>query len=79
MTDPSGLEGVERQLSLVVRLLSALLVKGMNRKDAILTLSGAGLAPREVAAQLGISANQVSVAIYDERKAAKKQSIPSRT
>jgi len=62
----------ERQLRLVVRLLSALLVKGMSRKESILTLVAAGLGPKEVADQLGVSANQVSVTVYEARQAVKR-------
>jgi DNA-binding CsgD family transcriptional regulator len=69
--------GVEHRLDVAVRLLAGLLTKGMTRKDAILTLSGAGLAPKEVAEMLGISANQVSVALYDaKQKAARPRRQP---
>jgi DNA-directed RNA polymerase specialized sigma24 family protein len=73
-----SLEGVEQRLDTVVRLLAGLLTKGMLRKDAILTLSTAGLAPKEVATILGISGNQVSVALYEAKQAtAKKAKVTS--
>lgn len=74
----SGLEGIERRLDIAVRLLGAQLTTGMTRKDAILTLSAAGLAPKEVADMLGIKANQVSVALYDAKQAASKKTGSSK-
>ncbi|MGQ0668294.1 MAG: hypothetical protein ACT4PO_01235 [Actinomycetota bacterium] len=62
-----SLAGVEQQLDTVVRLLASMLTKDMTRKDAILTLSSAGLVPKDVASILGISSNQVSVALYDAK------------
>lgn len=70
--------GIEQRLDVAVRLIGALLTKGMTRKGAILTLSGAGLAPKEVADILGISSNQVSVALYDAKHGAKKGGSPKR-
>jgi DNA-directed RNA polymerase specialized sigma24 family protein len=79
MPDATGgsLVGVEQRLDTVVRLLAGILTKGMSRKDAILALSAAGLAPKDVAAILDISGNQVSVALYDARQGAAKQAKPS--
>jgi DNA-binding CsgD family transcriptional regulator len=64
--------GIEERLDRVVRLLAALVTKGMTRKEQILTLSGIGLQPKEIASILGISANQASVTIYDAKQAAAK-------
>jgi hypothetical protein len=64
--------GVEERLDVVIRLLAAQLTKGMSRKEQILTLSAAGLAPKEVGAILGITGNQVSVALYDAKRAPAK-------
>ena len=49
-----------------------LVTKGMTRKEQILSLSGIGLQPKEIASILGISANQASVTIYDAKQAAAK-------
>lgn len=69
----SGLDRIQRGLDIAVRLLGAQLTGGMTRKEAILTLSGAGLTPKEVADMLSISSNQVSVALYDAKQSAKKK------
>ena len=71
--DETNTSGVEERLDVAVRLLAALLTKDMTRKDAILTLSGVGLAPKEVGRILGVSANSVSVALYDAKQAAAKK------
>jgi DNA-directed RNA polymerase specialized sigma24 family protein len=76
-TDSGPYAGVEQRLDLAVRLLASLLTKGMTRKEAILTLSGAGLPPKDVASILGISGNQVSVALYDAKHSAAKKAKPS--
>lgn len=73
----SGLDRIQRGLDIAVRLLGAQLTLGMTRKEAILTLSGAGLTPREVADMLSISSNQVSVALYDAKQSAKKKTNKS--
>jgi DNA-directed RNA polymerase specialized sigma24 family protein len=70
-TDSAATAGIEERLDRVVRLLAALVTKDMSRKDQILTLSGIGLQPREIAGILGISPNQASVTIYDAKQAAK--------
>jgi DNA-binding CsgD family transcriptional regulator len=62
-----GHEGLQSRLDIVVRLLAASLVKGLTRKEAILALNAAGLAPKDVASVLGISSNQVSVTLYGAR------------
>ncbi len=60
--------GVEQRLDMVIRLLAALLTKEATKKDAVLTLSGLGFAPAEVAVILGTSANYVSVTLYAAKK-----------
>lgn len=78
-SEETGFAGIEQRLDIAVRLLAGLLTKGMTRKDAILTLSYAGLAPKEVAGVLGITSNQVSVALYGAKQAAaKKGKSPAR-
>ena len=58
---------------MIVHLLTAIVTRGMSRKDAVLTLTTAGLAPKDVAGVLGLTANQVSVVLYDAEQAAAKQ------
>jgi hypothetical protein len=70
-SDPAGIAGIEERLDRVVRLLAALVTKDMSRNDQILTLSGIGLQPKEIAGILAISPNQASVTIYDAKQAAK--------
>jgi DNA-binding CsgD family transcriptional regulator len=72
------LAGIKRSLDIAVRLLSAQLTRGMTRKEAILTLSGAGLGPKEVSDMLGISSNQVSVALYDAKQSGKRKQATKR-
>lgn len=69
---------IEQRLDVVVKLLGAMLTQDMMRKEAILTLSRAGLVPKEVAGILGISPHQVSVALYDEKKKSPKGKLPSK-
>jgi DNA-directed RNA polymerase specialized sigma24 family protein len=77
--EESAYAGMEKRLDIVVRLLAGLLTKGMTRKDAILTLSAAGLVPKEVAGVLGVTSNQVSVALYDAKQSgARKAKRPAR-
>lgn len=64
--------GIEERLDRVVRLLAALVTKGMTRKEQILALSGIGLQPKEIASILGISANQASVTIYNAKQSTAK-------
>lgn len=75
----SELDGIERRLDIAVRLLGAQLTRGMTRKEAILTLSGAGLTPKEVSEMLSISSNQVSVALYEAKQAAKRKTAAKRS
>lgn len=76
----SGTAGIEERLDRVVRLLAALVTKDMIRKNQIFTLSGVGLSPKEVASILGISGNQVSVALYDAKQTAEKEAkAPNKT
>lgn len=78
-SEKAGLAIIEQKLDIAVRLLAGLLTKGMTRKDAILTLSGAGLSPKEVASVLSITSNQVSVALYDAKQvAATRGKTPAR-
>ncbi len=67
--DPASIGGIEERLDRIVQLLTAILTKGMTRKDAVLTLTAAGLAPKEIADILGLNGNQVSVVLYDARQA----------
>lgn len=64
--------GVEERLDVLIRLTAAQLTRGMTKKDAILTLAGLNLAPKEIAEILGATGNQVSVTIYGSKKTRKK-------
>jgi hypothetical protein len=70
--DQGGNKGIEERLDLIAHLLTAILTKDMSKKDAVLALSGAGLAPKDVAGILGLTRNQVSVILYDARQSAAK-------
>ncbi len=67
-------------LSRIVNLAALLIVKGLPQKEQILTLSGAGFGPSEIAALLGTTSNTVSVTLSQAKsnrntgKAAKKRS-----
>jgi hypothetical protein len=71
-TQPGSSAGIEQRLELIARLLTAILTKDMGKKDAVLTLSGAGFAPKDVGDMLGLTRNQVSVILYDAKQAAAK-------
>jgi transcriptional regulator len=71
--DQGSIKGLEKRLDVTVHLLTAIVTKDMDRKDAVLTLRAAGLAPKDIAATLGPTGNQVSVVLYDAREAAAKQ------
>lgn len=68
--------GVEQRLDTIIHLLTAIITKDMDRKEAVLMLTAAGLAPKDVADLLGLTGNQVSVVLYDARQAAKKATAP---
>jgi len=63
---------IEQRLDTIIHLLTAIITKDMNRKEAVLMLSAAGLAPKDIAAVLRLTGNQVSVVLYDARQAAAK-------
>jgi hypothetical protein len=69
---PTPTTGIEQRLDTIIHLMTAVITKGMSRKDAVLTLSEAGLAPKDVAIVLGLTNNQVNVVLYDSRQAAAK-------
>ncbi len=64
--------GVEQRLDTIIHLLTAIITKDMSRKEAVLMLTAAGLAPIEVAGLLGLKQNQVNVVLYDAKQAAAK-------
>jgi hypothetical protein len=68
--------GVEQRLDTIIHLLTAIITKDMGRKEAVLMLTAAGLAPIAVAGLLGLKQNQVNVVLYDARQAAKKAKAP---
>lgn len=70
--DGAGKTGVEQRLDVIIQLLGAIVTKDMSRKDAVLKLSATGLPPKEVAAVLGLTSNQVSVVLYDAKQAEAK-------
>ena len=73
MTTPAAPPtGVEQRLDTIIHLLTAIITKDMNRKEAVLMLDTAGLAPKDIAGVLGLTGNQVSVVLYDARQAAGK-------
>jgi DNA-binding NarL/FixJ family response regulator len=71
--DRASMAGIEERLDRIVHLLTAIVTKDMSRKDAVLTLTASGLAPKEIASILGLTGNQVSVVLYDAKHAAAKQ------
>ncbi len=73
MTENADLAGIAQRLDVIVHLLTAIVTKDMSRKDAVLTLTAAGLAPKDVAGVLRLTGNQVSVVLYDAKQAATKQ------
>lgn len=71
--DQASIAGIEERLDRIVHLLTAIVTKDMSRKDAVLTLTAAGLVPKDIAGILGLTGNQVSVVLYDAKQAAAKQ------
>ena len=69
--------GIEQRLDTIIHLLTAIITKGMSRKEAVLMLDAAGLAPKDIASILGLNGNQVSVVLYDARQATNKAAKPS--
>jgi hypothetical protein len=65
--------GIEERLDLIARLLTLILTKDMTKKEAVLTLSRAGFAPKDLGAVLGMTSQQASVILYDAKQAATKQ------
>jgi len=51
------------------RLLAGMAVKGMDQRQAIAFLMGAGFRAAEIASAIGITANAVSIALHRMRKA----------
>jgi transcriptional regulator len=72
MSDAASLDTIQQRLDVIVHLLTAIVTKDMSRKDAVMTLTAAGLAPKEVAGVLGLTGNQVSVVLYGAKQAATK-------
>jgi hypothetical protein len=72
----ANLDTIQQRLDVVVSLLTAVVTKDMSRKDAVLTLTAAGLAPKDVAGVLGLTGNQVSVVLYETKQAAAKVRTP---
>ena len=60
-----------RELRLIRGLLSAQLTQGLLQKDAILTLTNAGMMPTEIAETIGTTPNNVSVTLSSLRKGGK--------
>jgi hypothetical protein len=72
-TDSASLAGIAQRLDVIVHLLTAIVTKDMSRKEAVLRLTAAGLAPKDIAGVLRLTGNQVSVVLYDSKQAATKQ------
>lgn len=68
--------GVAQKLDTIIRLLAAILTKGAaNKTDAILSLAGTGMSPKEIADVLSVSAHHASQTIYAARKAGRKELV----
>jgi tRNA pseudouridine-54 N-methylase len=78
MSRDSDLLGTADRLDVIIHLLTAIVTKGMARKEAVLTLSSAGLQARQIAEMLGLTGNQVSVVLYDARQTAAKATPASK-
>jgi len=57
-----------RAFDRIGRLLAKLATKGLNQKDQILFLKGAGFDVQEVAEIVGTTSHQVSVALHAAKK-----------
>lgn len=55
------------------KLLGVLVTKGHTPGEKILMLAQVGLTPKEISETLGVSANLVSVTIYNDKKKTKKK------
>ncbi len=76
MQSKLGVEDVIAQkLDTLIRLQARIAVASLaTQKERILFLSSAGLSPKDVGGILGVSANSVSVALLQARKATEKAS-----
>jgi len=70
--EQSNSELVIDELKKLNRLMSLLLTNGRGPGEKILLLTQAGLSPKEISEILGVSANSVSVTLYQEKKKKKK-------
>ncbi len=58
----------ERQIGRVANLLALLLVKGELQPEKIRVLSAVGYANTEIAELLGMTANAITVSLYQQRR-----------
>jgi len=65
--------GLGERLDRIIRLLSAMVTRDMDKKESVLALTAAGLAPKEIGDILALTRNQVSVILYEAKQAATKQ------
>lgn len=60
------------ELKKMNKLLSLLATSGRNQVERITLLNRLGFGPKEISELLGISPNQVSVTLHNEKKKSKK-------
>jgi hypothetical protein len=71
-SDESRLDRVEAQLNTVIRLLAlSVIPDGHSLKDRAVRLHRAGLAPKDIAALCGTTANTVSVVLSAAKREGK--------
>jgi DNA-binding CsgD family transcriptional regulator len=64
---------VVSELRKITRMLAWIGTKDLSQKDKIVTLSGLGLQPKEVADLIGTTPNTVSVTLSNLRRAGSKK------
>ena len=65
------------QLELLVRLVAAILVDGKSKNQAIARLAEVGIPTKQIAEILHVSANRVSVTLYQARRKGTEADEPS--
>jgi hypothetical protein len=64
----NDLEGLDKKIDLLIRLIAIGLVNGKNQQEQIRLLSIAGMKPTEIAELIGTTGNTVNVALSALRK-----------
>lgn len=73
MSQEEHLRRISDQLEVLTNLLGVALGQGKTQREHILVLARAGLEPKEIAEIVGTNPNNVSVALYQMKKAGSRR------